>query len=212
MYVPRHFEESRLDLLQRAIEHIQIATLVTSGAGGPFVSHIPMMLERGAGPFGKLVGHVARANPQWKEGDGAPALAIFFGPNGYISPNWYPTKREHGKVVPTWDYIAVHARGTLHAFDDPARLLALVTALTNLHEGRLQKPWHVDDAPEPFVASQLKSIVGLEIPIDSLVGKWKLSQNRPGEDIDGVVQALRAIGDEGSLELARQVESARTDR
>jgi transcriptional regulator len=211
VYVPRHFEQSRLDVLHAAIERIQIATLVTNGADGPYVSHIPLMLERDAGPFGKLVGHVSRANPHWKEA-GKPAVAIFFGPDGYISPNWYPTKRESGKVVPTWDYIAVHARGPLVAFDERDHLHAMVTSLTDLHEARNAHPWHVDDAPESFVESQLKGIVGIEIPIETLTGKWKLSQNRPGEDIDGVVRALRALSDEGSIELASEVESARTDR
>jgi transcriptional regulator len=209
VYVPRHFEQSHLDLMQAALERIQVATLVTSGPDGLFVSHLPMMLERDSGPFGTLVGHLARANPHWSVGAGQPAVAIFFGPNGYISPNWYATKRETQKVVPTWDYIAVHARGTLRTFDQPERLLALITALTNLHESRSAQPWHVDDAPEPFVASQLKAIVGLELPIDVLVGKWKLSQNRPAEDIDGVIAGLRAIGDQGSLELAHAVEDAR---
>jgi transcriptional regulator len=209
MYVPRYFEQPRLDIVHEAIERIQVATLVTIGTEGPFVSHLPMMLERESGPFGKLVGHLARANPHWKAADGLPALAIFFGPNGYISPNWYPSKRETQKVVPTWDYIAVHARGTLQTFEEPERLRAFVTALTNLHESSSAHPWHIDDAPEPYVESQLKAIVGLELPIDTLIGKWKLSQNRPGDDIDGVIRALREIGDEGSLELAREVERAR---
>jgi len=212
VYVPRHFEESRLALVQAAIERIQVASLVTDGPDGPLVSHIPMMIERNDGPFGKLVGHVARANPHWKEGAGHQAVAIFFGPNGYVSPNWYPTKRETQKVVPTWDYIAVHARGTLETFDDPERLRALVTKLTNLHEARSERPWHVDDAPEEFVASQLRAIVGIELPIEKLVGKWKLSQNRPEDDIDGVIAGLRALGDEGSLELAQQVQDARPPR
>jgi len=209
VYVPRHFDQSRLDLMQAAIEHIQVATLVTSGPEGPFVSHLPMMLERNSGPFGTLIGHLARANPHWSLGAGQAAVAIFFGPNGYVSPNWYPTKHETQKVVPTWDYIAVHARGTLRTFDEPERLHALVTALTDLHEGRFAQPWRVDDAPEPYVASQLRAIVGLELPIDALFGKWKLSQNRRADDIDGVIAGLRAIGDEGSLELAHAVEDAR---
>ena len=212
MYVPRHFEESRLALVAAAIERIQVATLVTSGPDGPLVSHIPMMLDRNDGPLGRLVGHVARANLHWKDGAGLPSVAIFFGPNGYVSPNWYPTKRETQKVVPTWDYIAVHARGTLEAFEEPERLLALVTALTNVHESRSAQPWHVDDAPEPFVASQLRAIVGLELPIEKLVGKWKLSQNRSEEDIDGVIAGLRALGDEGSFELAQAVQEARPPR
>jgi transcriptional regulator len=209
VYVPRHFEQSQLDLVHAALERIQVATLVTCGPEGPYVSHLPMMLERNSGPFGTLVGHLARANPHWSVGAGQPAVAIFFGPNGYISPNWYPTKHETQKVVPTWDYIAVHARGTLQTFDQPERLHALVTALTNLHESRSAHPWHVDDAPEAFVASQLRAIVGLELPIETLLGKWKLSQNRPAADIDGVIAGLQAIGDEGSLELAHAVEDAR---
>jgi transcriptional regulator len=209
VYVPRHFEQPQLDLIHAALERIEVATLVTCGPEGPYVSHLPMILERTSGPFGTLVGHLARANPHWSLGAGQPAVAIFFGPNGYISPNWYPTKHETQKVVPTWDYIAVHARGTLQTFDQPERLYALVTALTNLHESRSAHPWHVDDAPEAFVASQLRAIVGLELPIDTLLGKWKLSQNRPAADIDGVIAGLQAIGDEGSLELAHAVDDAR---
>jgi transcriptional regulator len=209
VYVPRHFEQSRLDLMQAVIDGLQVATLVTSGPDGPFVSHLPMMLERGSGPFGMLTGHLSRANPHWSIGAGQPAVAIFFGPNGYVSPNWYATKHETQKVVPTWDYIAVHARGTLRTFDEPDRLHALVTALTNLHESRSAQPWRVDDAPETFVASQLKGIVGLELPIDALLGKWKLSQNRSAADIDGVIAGLLAIGDDGNIELARAVEDAR---
>jgi len=212
VYVPPHFAESRLDLLQAAIDRIQIATIATSAERGIFVSHIPLMLERDKGPYGTLIGHVSRANPQWQEADGSQAVAIFFGPSGYISPSWYAAKREHGKVVPTWDYIAVHARGRLRAFEQTERLHEVVTALTDIHEAHSAHPWHVDDAPEPYVQSQLRGIVGIELPIETLVGKWKLSQNRSGADIDGVVDGLRAIGDEGSLELAAEVESARTDR
>jgi transcriptional regulator len=147
---------------------------------------------------------LSRGNPQGVE-DGAQALAIFLGPDAYVSPSWYPTKRETGKVVPTWNYVAVHAYGQLRTFDDPERLLDLVTRLTARHEGPRTQPWAVADAPADFIQSQLKGIVGLELPIERLEGKWKMSQNRPAQDCAGVVDGLDREGGLVEAAVARLV-------
>jgi transcriptional regulator len=157
------------------------------------VSHLPLLLDPTAGRYGELTGHLARANPQWRTSDlRKPALAIFMGPDAYVSPSWYPAKQEHGRVVPTWNYSTVHARGTLEVFDDPQRLAALVTRLTDLHEGRFAAPWKVTDAPADYLQKQLHAIVGFVLKIESLDGKLKLSQNRSMADRRGVVAGLRA--------------------
>jgi transcriptional regulator len=191
MYVPPHFKEDRLPVLHEAIRQSRIATLVTLSAAGLIASHIPMLLDPLPAPYGTLRGHVARANAQWRDGSpGVYALAIFMGPEAYISPAWYATKAEDGKVVPTWNYVAIHAYGTIDFFDDPARLLALVTALTETHEAKRTAPWAVSDAPSDYIAARLKGIVGFDLPIERLEGKWKMSQNRPAEDRAGVVAGL----------------------
>ena len=152
---------------------------------------------------GTLRGHLARANPQWNESlAGTDALVIFQGPSAYITPNWYATKNETGKVVPTYNYAVVHAHGPLVTFEDPERLEANVRALTDYHEAPFADPWRVDQAPADFIRAQLKGIVGVEIPIARLEGKWKVSQNRVPEDREGVVAGLRALGDPASLTMA----------
>jgi transcriptional regulator len=190
MYVPAAFREERVAILHEAIDECGLATLVTAGSDGLFASHLPMLLDPEPAPYGTLIGHVAAANPHARtEG---PALAIFLGPNAYVSPNWYPSKREHGRVVPTWNYVAVHAYGELRTFDDPERLRALVERLTERNERRQPAPWHVDDAPDDFVADMLKGIVGVALPVTRLEGKRKMSQNRPPADREGVIAGLRA--------------------
>jgi transcriptional regulator len=191
MYLPPHFNEDRLDVLHGAMREAGLATLVTLGSDGLVASHLPMLLEPG-GRYGTLVGHVSRGNPQWRDVADLDALAIFLGPDAYISPSWYATKQETGKVVPTWNYVAVHAYGRVRFFDEPERLLALVTRLTEKHEGGRASPWAVSDAPAAFVESMLKGFVGFELPIERLEGKWKMSQNRPAADRAGVVEGLRA--------------------
>jgi transcriptional regulator len=195
MYVPAHFAEDRKDILHAAMREAGLATLVTLTADGLIASHVPLLLDAEAGPNGTLVGHLARANPQATAAPLAPALVIYNGPDAYISPSWYATKREHGRVVPTWNYIAIHAYGTLELFDDAARLHALVARLTDHKEQPRAEPWAVTDAPAPFVQGQLKGIVGFALPIDRLQGKWKMSQNRPEADRAGVAAGLAAEGE-----------------
>jgi transcriptional regulator len=191
MYVPAHFREDRPEVLRAAMGEIAFATLVTEGLEA---NHLPMLLEGG-----NLRGHVARANPAWKAGDGG-ALAIFLGPQAYVSPNWYPAKAETGKAVPTWNYITVHARGTIRWIEDAAWLKAHVTALSNRHEAGRQAPWAVSDAPPDYIASMLRGIVGFELTIQALEGKYKLSQNRDAADRAAVREAFRR---EGREDIAR---------
>jgi transcriptional regulator len=193
VYIPPAFREQDVAALNRHIEAVGFATLVTVGADGPLISHLPMLLDAQAAPHGALRGHLARANPQWQASDLAkPAVAIFMGPDAYVSPSWYPSKKEHGRAVPTWNYATVHVRGRLELFDDPEQLRAHVTELTERHEGRFAVPWRVSDAPEDYLRGQLKAIVGVRLKIEAIEGKMKLSQNRPMADRQGVVAALGA--------------------
>jgi transcriptional regulator len=197
MYVPPHFAEDRLPVLHDAMRASRLASVVTTGPDGLIASPLPMMLDAEAGPYGTLYGHVARANPQWNRSDtSVEALAIFMGADAYVTPSWYQTKRETGKVVPTWNYITVHAYGPITFFEDASELLDVVTRLTTRHEGERAEPWAVDDAPPAFIQSQLKGIVGFRLPITRLQGKWKMSQNRTAADRAGVVAGLHADGDE----------------
>ena len=195
MYVPSHFNEDRLDVLHAAMRRIGFATLVTLGPDGLIASHVPLLIDPEPGPFGQLRGHVALANPQGRgPAPSVDALAIFQGPNAYVTPSWYETKRRTAKVVPTWNYIAVHASGPIRFFDQPEALLRLVGDLTARHEAERAEPWSIVDAPADYVAGMLKAIVGFEIPIARLEGKWKMSQNRPAEDRAGVVDGLQRVG------------------
>lgn len=206
MYVPPAFQETRLPVLHAAIRAARLGILVSLGADGMIASHVPMLLDETAGPNGTLSGHIARANAQWRHpSPDVAALAIFLGPEGYISPSLYATKQETGKVVPTWNYIAVHAYGPLAFFDDAEELRALVTRLTSLHEAGRAQSWAVTDAPSDFIASQLKGIVGFRLPITRLEGKWKLSQNRPLADRIGVISGLEEQGGPGAAALADAV-------
>ncbi len=169
------------------------ATLVTRGADGLTSTILPLLLEPGGHDgLGTLVGHVARGNPVVRDGHGGEALVVVTGVEGYVSPSWYPSKAEHGRAVPTWDYVTVEAAGSLVLHDDPAWLLHLVTRLTERHEAARAAPWAVADAPDGFIAAQLRGIVGVEVPIARLAAKAKLSQNRPAADVAGVVAGLRA--------------------
>lgn len=212
MYMPAHFQEDRVEVLHALIREHPLAALVTLGADGLFASHIPLEIDPEPAPFGTLRGHVARGNPQWRDfRPDTEGLAIFQGPASYVSPSWYATKRETGKVVPTWNYAVVHARGPLVIHDDPAWLGALVRRLTAGRERRFAQPWQVEDAPAEFIERQLKAIVGLEIPLARLEGKWKMSQNRPPADRDGVVRGLGAIGDDESRAVAGLVRATLDD-
>jgi len=212
MYVTPVFKEEDLPVLHDAIRQSGLATLVTLGADGMEASHVPMLLDPEPAPFGTLHGHVARSNPQWQRAaaDGH-ALAIFLGPDAYITPSWYATKQETGKVVPTWNYVAIHVYGPVRFFDDANRLLAHVTKLTKRHEARRAAPWAVTDAPEDYIGGQLKRIIGFEIPIARIEGKWKMSQNRPAQDRVGVVEGLVREGGPAEAVVAKIVAAANKD-
>jgi transcriptional regulator len=193
LYIPPHFREDRLDVLHALVREHGFATLVTTGAAGLMATHLPMVLDGGAGPLGTLRGHVSIANPQWR--DTGEALAIFQGPASYITPSWYATKQETGRVVPTYNYLAVHAYGSLRTFRDSHSLDRHVRELTAKHEAEFEEAWEVDDAPHAYIEGLLKGIVGLELEITRLEGKWKTSQNRPAADRAGVARGLRQIAD-----------------
>jgi len=195
VYVPPLFKEDRIDVLHDAIRRTGLATLVTLSQDGLIASHVPMLLDADPAPYGTLVGHLARPNPQARGAIGE-ALAIFQGPEVYITPSWYATKRATGKVVPTWNYVAIHAYGTVQFFDDRDRLREVVTRLTERQETPRAEPWAVTDAPADFTQGMLNGIVGFALPIARLEGKWKMTQNRPAEDRAGVIAGLTAEGRE----------------
>jgi transcriptional regulator len=197
VYVPPIFEERRPERLEEIIRSAPLATLVTLTDAGLIASHVPLLLDPLKGPHGTLIGHLARPNPQATSSrPEVEALAIFQGPEAYITPSWYATKRETGKVVPTWNYVAVHAYGTLRFFNEPERLLEIVTRLTERHEGSRPVPWAVSDAPADFIAAMLRGIVGFELAITRIEGKAKMSQNRPAADRAGVIAGLSEEGRE----------------
>ena len=204
MYVPTHFAEDRIPVLHDAIRAFGLATLVTLTEDGLIASHVPLLIDPDRGPYGTLIGHIARPNPQSKPPIGE-ALAIFQGPEGYVTPSYYATKRETGKVVPTWNYASIHAYGTLRFIDDKVGLLDIVTRLTDLHEGKRALPWAVSDAPDDFVQGMLNGIIGFELPIARLQGKWKMSQNRPQIERPGIEAGLRADGQAELADLVAQV-------
>lgn len=195
MYLPAHFREDRLEVLHRFIEQHGLATLVTLSAEGLTANHIPMVLDLAPAPLGTLRGHVSKANPLWRDSPpDVSALAIFQGPSAYITPSWYPSTRETGRMVPTYNYVVVHAHGPIRTFEDPALLEQHLRTLTDLHEAAFPAPWKIEDAPADFFQAMLKSIVGIEIPIARLEGKWKVSQNRLPADRAGAEAGLRASG------------------
>ena len=200
MYQPAHFVEQDADTLHALMKEHPLATLVRGGAElGADI--LPLEVDR-VGDGWRVTGHVARANPLWREADGQPVLLLFQGPQAYVSPNWYPSKFQHGKAVPTWNYTMVQVHGTLRAIEDPEWLRAFVTRLTERHEGGRAVPWHVSDAPPDYLDAMLKAIVGIEIEVKRVDGKFKLSQNRSAEDRTGVV-----LGLESDASLQRQPEA-----
>jgi len=203
MYLPKHFEETRSEALHELIRAHPLGMLVTLNGAGLQANSVPFILDADpAGGPGILRAHVARANPLWRETRGdVEALVVFQGPQAYISPGWYASKAEHGKVVPTWNYVMVQARGTLRAVDDADWLRAFVTRLTTKHEAVQAQPWAVADAPADYIDTMLRAIVGIEIPLTALTGKWKVSQNRPAADRAGVVAGLTAVGQPQSARL-----------
>ena len=193
MYVPRAFAVDDVPILHQQMLATPLPVLVTHGSQGLIASHVPLLLNPDEGACGTLYGHLARANPHWKAlAEGAEALVIFAGEQAYISPSFYPGKAEHGKAVPTWNYLAVHAYGTAEVFDDAERLLALVSRLSSKHEADRSEPWSVSDAPADYIDSMLKAIVRFRLPITRLDGKRKLSQNRDAADQAGVRKGLLA--------------------
>ena len=213
MYLPAHFEETRVEVLHDLMRVHPLATLVTLTTDGLEANHIPLEIHPEPAPFGTLRGHIARANPLWRElSSDVNALAIFQGANRYISPAWYPSKAETGKVVPTWNYAVVHAHGRVRFIEDHVWLRQLVERLTDHHESKRSEPWSVSDAPADYIDKTLDAIVGLEIPIDRLIGKWKVSQNRPAADQAGVVEHLLREDDESSRAMADLVRQSNRNK
>ena len=199
MYLPKHFEERDPERLRSFIQRYPLGSLVTATESGLDANHIPFLFTD-TGSAGTLHGHVARVNPLWREGvRDAAALVIFQGPNSFISPSWYPSKRENARVVPTWNYAVVHVHGVLRFVDDPAWVRSHVDALTREHERKRDPPWAVTDAPADFVEKMVAAVVGIEISIMELVGKWKVSQNRSISDRVGVVEALERTPSEAAI-------------
>jgi transcriptional regulator len=190
VYTPPAFRDDDLTSIHATMRAARLSNLVTATSEGLIATPLPFVLDETEGEHGVLYGHVAKANPQWKATPIGEAMAIFMGPDAYITPSWYATKRETGKVVPTWNYVAVHAYGPVEFFDDPDRLLDAVTWLTNLYERARAAPWSVSDAPAEFIAAQLRGIVGVRLPITRLEGKRKMSQNRNAADRSGVAAGL----------------------
>ncbi|GAA3167649.1 FMN-binding negative transcriptional regulator [Blastococcus jejuensis] len=208
MYVPEHFAMSDAAVLDLLREH-GAGDLVTATAQGLLATMLPFVHDPDRGPHGALLGHVARTNQHWRHAPIGEALVILRGPDAYITPQWYASKREHGRVVPTWNYVTAHVYGDLVVHDDVVWLEDLVRRLTAKHEARRPQPWAVDDAPPAFVAGQLRAIVGVELLITRIEAKAKLSQNRPAADIDGVVEGARRAGNPG---MSHAVEEARPIR
>jgi transcriptional regulator len=205
MYVPPAFRDDDLASLHATMRAAQVANLVTATAEGIDASPLPLFLDAGESGKGVLYGHLARANPQWRGTATSEALAIFMGPDAYVSPSWYASKATDGRVVPTYNYVTVHAYGPVEFFDDAGRLLSVVTRLTNLHENGRPAPWSVSDAPADFIKAQLRAIVGIRMPITRLVGKRKLSQNRPAQDRLRVVEGLAASERTADRSLAAEM-------
>jgi transcriptional regulator len=205
MYQPPHFREDRLEVQHELIRRHPLGLLVTAGAGGLMANPIPFLIYPDESDLGTLRAHVARGNPQWRElGAVGECLVVFQGPHSYVSPSWYATKQETGKVVPTWNYVTVHAWGRPRVVEDAGWLRRQLDDLTASQENRRAPPWAVGDAPEPFIASQIKGIVGIEIPVARIEGKWKVSQNRPASDRAGVESGLAGEGDDAMAALVRE--------
>lgn len=210
MYLPKHFQETRVEVMHGLIRENPLGVLVTLGSDGLNANHIPIEIDPEPVPFGTLRGHVARANPVWRDyAADVEALVVFQGPARYVTPSWYPTKRETGKVVPTFNYAVVHAYGAMRIVEDAAWLRNLVERLTDEFEATRPEPWQIIDAPASYIDAQLNAIVGIEIAITRLLGKWKVSQNKSAADRAGVAQALIAADDPDAAALARAMQQSR---
>ncbi|ARQ02155.1 FMN-binding negative transcriptional regulator [Pseudorhodoplanes sinuspersici] len=213
LYIPPHFREADKDRLHAEIARIGFATLTTVGPDGPLISHLPVVLDKTIGAFGQLRCHVARANRQWRDSDfSKAALAVFMGPDAYVSPSWYPSKKEHGKAVPTWNYVSICARGRIEVVQDRDELAAHVAELSNLHEAAFPEPWQINDAPPDYLERQLKGIVGFRFTIDALEGKMKLSQNRSEADRSGVAAGLSVSPDASAQAIAGMMTTANSSK
>lgn len=207
MYLPKQFEEHDLGVLHALLRSHPLGAWVTQVEGTLVANHIPFLLDADRGECGTLVGHVARANPVWKTfSRDIESVIVFQGPQAYITPSWYPSKHEHGKVVPTWNYAVVHAYGLPRAIEDKDWLLQLVTRLTAAHEAGAAVPWQVADAPADYIDKMLSAIVGIEIPISRLEGKWKMSQNRTQPDRLGTIAGLQGRADANARAVAALVQ------
>jgi len=208
MYIPPQFEQPDIEAMHELIRDRPLAILVTLGSNGISANHIPLHLLPTPEPFGVLRGHIARANPLWRDlVSDVETLAIFHGPDAYISPSWYATKQESGKVVPTWNYTVVHAYGSLRVIDDAAWVRAQLEALTQHNEADFPEPWAVADAPEDFTEKLIGAVVGIEMVITRLIGKWKVSQNQPLQNQRSVIQGLNASGQSEAVAMAALVNS-----
>ena len=208
MYTPKAFVVPDVALLHAEMQRSRLATLVSLTGDGLVATHVPLLLDESRGQYGTLCGHISRANGQWQNSSpDIDALAIFIGPDAYITPRWYPAKQETGRVVPTWNYAAIHAYGPLTFFSDPERLRDLVTRLTAKHEAQFPAPWQPADAPDNFIDAQLKAIVGFEMPIGRLEGKHKFNQNRSEADRRGVIEGLKASSSLADRQAAAFMES-----
>jgi transcriptional regulator len=203
MHIPEHFQETRPDILHALIRQRAMGTLVTLGPAGIEANHLPFVFNAAQGPHGTLQCHVARANPVWREAGADPqALVIFQGPDAYVSPSWYLSKRDTHRAVPTWNYVVVHAYGRPRVIQDPAWLRAHLEQLTRRHESGREAPWRMSDAPADFLERMINAVVGIEIPVSRLLGKRKLSQNRPAADQAGVIEGLSREGTESAQRVA----------
>jgi len=209
MYIPSHFEEKRTEVMHDLIRSHGFGALVTLGGDGLNANHIPFEIDptpSDTAPFGTLRAHVARNNPAWRDfSPDVNAMVLFQGAQAYITPSWYETKKTDGKVVPTYNYMVVHAYGKLQAIEDAAWLRALVGRLTNTYESSRAAPWKVDDAPADYIEKMLSAIVGIEIPVTRMLGKWKVSQNRPAVDRAGVFAGLQELDSDDARAMAAAV-------
>lgn len=212
MYVPPVFCENRIDVLHKMMSEIGAAVVVGHDQNGLVATHVPIELDPQPEPFGTIRCHFARANPHAATVSGGELLAVFQGPQGYVTPSWYPSKHQTGKAVPTWNYVAVHAYGIATTFEDAGLLHAHLSALTDRQESNYRIPWKVEEAPRSFIDGMCRAIIGIEIKLTRIEGKWKLSQNKPAHDRIGVINGLRSLGDEASDRIADLVEVAHRRR
>lgn len=202
MYTPPAFRDHDRESLLTTMRAARLANLITATADGPIVTPLPLFIAEDEGERGVIYGHLAKANSQWRVPPLGEGLAVFMGPDAYVTPAWYATKAETGKVVPTWNYVAVHAHGPVEFFEDPERLLGVVTRLTNLYEEPRAPAWEVGEAPPDFIAAQLRGIIGIRMPLTRIEGKRKMSQNRNEADRAGVAEGLAASRRASDREVA----------